>query len=96
MKTEGAKTRLVQQMAKLSKLEEELKADLSRISAEARVRLTVIDKRLDQIRPVLEKWKKADFQPETDALRQLAQEYVDLIRERQDTLYAEAEPEQSS
>ena len=89
MDAEQGKQRLVQQMAKIAKVEAEIRASLKQNSAAARARLAEIDQELARLRPVLEQWMKQNYEPDTPALREVGERYIALIEERADTLMAE-------
>jgi len=89
MNTTDAKTRLVQQLARLDKLDSDLQASHKRNARDARQRIGEIDVRLDKLRPVVAAWIKANFTPDTPALRAVAEEYCSLTEERYDCLLAE-------
>jgi hypothetical protein len=89
MKTEEAKQRLVQQMARLDTLEGEIASSQQQNATDARARIGEIDARLAKLRPVVEKWIARKFLPDTPALRKVAEEYCDLTGERYDCILAE-------
>ena len=85
----SAKKRLVQQLARLDKMQADIRADQQANSAAARKRIGEIDARLEKLRPVVEQWMKANFTPDEPALRKVAEEYCALTSERYDCILAE-------
>ena len=89
MNLTSAKKRLVQQLARLDKLQADIRADQKKNGAASRQRIEAIDARLNKLRPVVTAWIKANFEPDAPALRKVAEEYCTLTSERYDCILAE-------
>jgi hypothetical protein len=81
--------RLVQQLARIGKFEDECRADLRRSKEEAWHTRQKCNMLLARLAPKIEKWIAADFMPDTPRLRKLARLYIKLVQRRQEARFTD-------